>query len=87
MSNRYEGYPDSWIDPYSCIYIKDNIVVGMIMLDPADNLEEQFAARFNATSWVYADDVFKAGAIVCPAVGYTYNGTDFTAPAVEEPTE
>ena len=59
----------------------------MIMLNPADNLEEQFASQFKATSWIFADDAFKAGATVCPALGYTYDGTDFTAPVVEEPTE
>jgi hypothetical protein len=87
MPNYYEGYPTHWVDPYSCIYIKDNVVVGMIMLDPADNIEEEFAPQFEATSWIFADDAFKAGAQVSPAIGYIYDGTDFTAPAIEELTE
>jgi hypothetical protein len=57
------------------------------MLDPADNLEEQFASNFGATSWIFADDAVKAGATVCPAIGYSYNGTDFAAPVIEEPAE
>lgn len=85
MSNRYEGYPNHWIDPHSLIYIKDNIVVGMIMLDPTDNLEETFASQFQADSWVYAGDAVKSGAEICPAIGYTYDGKDFSAPIVENP--
>jgi hypothetical protein len=57
------------------------------MLDPADNIEEEFAPQFEATSWIFADDAFKAGAQVSPAIGYIYDGTDFTAPAIEELTE
>jgi hypothetical protein len=83
MSNRYEGYPDSWSDPFSCAFIKDNKVIEMIMLNPEDKLEEEFASQFGADSWMYSDDAFKAGLTVCPAVGYTYDGTDFAAPIIE----
>ena len=87
MSNRYEGYPEQWIDPFSCAFIKDGIVIKMIMLNPEDGFEEMFASNFGADSWVYADDAFKAGAKICPSVGYSYDGTDFTAPVIEEPAE
>jgi hypothetical protein len=83
MSNRYEGYPEHWVDPNSCAFIKDGTVINMIMLDPSDTLETMFANQFGADSWVYADEAFKAGATTCPVVGYTYDGTDFTAPVTE----
>lgn len=83
MSNRYEGYPEHWIDPFSCAFIKNGVVVNMIMLDPADELEDMFRTNFNADSWVYADDAFKAGATTCPSLGYLYDGVNFTAPAKE----
>jgi hypothetical protein len=87
MSNRYEGYPEQWIDPFSCAFIKDGIVIKMIMLDPEDGLEEMFSSTFDADSWVYADAAFKAGATTCPSIGYSYDGVNFSAPIIEEPTE
>lgn len=83
MSNRYEGYPENWVDPYSCVFIKDNVVTHMIMLNPQDGFESNFANQFGADSWLYADDAFKAGATTSPSIGYTYDGTDFTAPITE----
>lgn len=86
MSNRYEGYPESWIDPLSCAFIKDGVVTHLIMLDPEHLLEDQFKDQFNADSWIYADEAFKAGATTCPSVGYSYDGTDFFSPITESPT-
>lgn len=83
MSNRYPGYPENWVDPYSCVFIKDNVVTHMIMLDPQDGVESNFVNQFGADSWLYADDAFKSGATTCPSIGYTYDGTDFTAPITE----
>jgi hypothetical protein len=86
MSFRPEGYPEHWVDGHTLYYIKDAVVVGMLVMNPEDGFEAQFAKDFAATSWVYACDAWSAGATVPPSIGYSYDGTDFSAP-VEEVTE
>ena len=85
MSFRPEGYPESWVDGHTICYIKDAVVVGMLAMNPEDGFEEQFAKDFEATSWVYVSNAWTDGATVCPAIGYSYDGTNFTAPVIEEP--
>lgn len=82
---RPEGYPEHWIHPDSCVYIKDGKVINIIMLNPKDNLEELFKNQFKADSWIYTGDAYNAGYKTCPIIGYTYDGTDFYPPV--EPTE
>ena len=83
MSFRPEGYPEFWVDGHTICYIKDRVVVGMIALNPEDGLEEQFAKDFAATSWVYAFNAWTSGATNSPSLGYSYDGTNFTAPITE----
>jgi hypothetical protein len=81
MSFRPEGYPENWLDGWTLCYIKDNAVVKMIVVNPADGLEEQFSD--GADSWIYASDAWAAGATTPPSIGYTYDGSDFIAPITE----
>jgi len=78
MSFRPEGYPNNWADGHTICYIKDNVVVNMIAMNPADGFEAQFSE--GADSWVYLSDAWTAGATTCPQIGYTYDGSNFIEP-------
>lgn len=82
---RPEGYPENWIHPNACAFIKDNVVINVIMLEPKDNLEELFASQFGADSWIYTGKAYENGYTTQPAIGYTHDGTNFYPPV--EPTE
>lgn len=83
MSFRPEGYPENWVDGHTICYLKNNVIVNMIALNPADGLEAQFSNDYGAETWVYVCDAWANGATTPPSMGYTYDGTNFIAPSQE----
>ena len=79
-SARPEGYSEQWAHPNACAFIKDGIVTHLIMLNPEDNLEENFKKQFDSDSWIYTKEAHDKGFTTAPVIGYTYDGLDFYKP-------